>query len=100
MGAALWRSSRPEAALEAFRSALKLNPRDASAANNMGIITMSEGNYPEAEGFFKQALEIDPDSQAARKNLAVAVRQRKAAEKDRKDGDKENTWQEKPSSLF
>lgn len=91
MGAALWRSNQPEEALAAFRSALRLNPRDASAANNMGIIAMSSGDLSEAEGYFKQALTIDPDSQAARKNLAAA-RQRKER--------KENTCQEKPSSLF
>lgn len=97
MGAALWRSGNADAALDAFRNALRLNPRDASAANNTGIILMSGGNHAGAEGFFKQALEIDPDSKAARKNLAAAIRQRKAAHSDHKET---ASCKEKPPSLF
>ncbi|MDR1744904.1 MAG: tetratricopeptide repeat protein, partial [Planctomycetota bacterium] len=64
----------------------------------------ADGDYVEAEGFFKQALEIDPDSHAARKNLAAAVRQRKLAEKAKKSDRLPNketpSCREKPSSLF
>ena len=82
MGAVLWGSSDPDGALDAFRSALRLNPRDASAANNMGIIRLAAGDPAGAEGFFRQALEIDPGSHAARRNLGVAQRQRRRADKD------------------
>jgi tetratricopeptide (TPR) repeat protein len=61
-------------------NSLKLNDKDAALYNNRGMIRLKQyktPNYPQAVGFFKKALEIDPNNISAHLNLgAIALRYR------------------------
>src|SRR5215212_7613087 len=73
-GAPLPRSSpRSERDLEILRSlARRINPRDAGAHNNLGVVFYNKGLYEEAIEHFEKALELDPRMQVADRNLQIA----------------------------
>ncbi len=64
---------RLEPALEAARSALKLDPRFAAAHNAAGAALLRLGKPEDAQREFTAALEIDPRYAAAMSNLGVAA---------------------------
>jgi Flp pilus assembly protein TadD len=64
--------ARYEAAIDAFRKAIAVNPRSVEAHNNLGIALGSLGRLDEAIAAFEQALRIQPDFTDAVKNLATA----------------------------
>lgn len=70
LGVMLSLAGRSEEALEAFRSLLRLNPRDSRALNNMGCLWFSFGNIENAERALKAAIECDSTNWEAKKNLA------------------------------
>ena len=62
--------------------------------NNLGTILVDEGNWPEAERQFSEALRLDPTYARARINLATGLaRQDKAADAARQLRDMEPVWE-------
>ena len=62
--------SRWEEAAAINRRLLELNPRDLSALNRLGKSLSELGEYDEARSSYASALELDPENNIARKNLA------------------------------
>lgn len=58
-------------AAEAYRQALRHNPRLIEAANNLGHILTRQRRYDEAKSVYKQALRHAPDSPALYRNLGI-----------------------------
>jgi HEAT repeat protein len=58
----------PEAA-ERFRRGLELNPFAVPALNDLGIALSNQNKLAEGRRLFQQALEINPQFEAARRNL-------------------------------
>lgn len=61
----------PEAA-EEFTQALRYDPANADAHNNLGAAMMQLGNYDKAAGQFSDVLRMNPADASARKNLDLA----------------------------
>jgi Tfp pilus assembly protein PilF len=62
LGVVLERQGLPESAVEAYRSALALDPDSDSAHYNLGASLARAGEYAEAESHLQAALEIRPNS--------------------------------------
>jgi Flp pilus assembly protein TadD len=62
-----------ECARAAFINAQKLDPRDASVYVNLGYLSLDTGDPAAAVAYFREALVIDPTSDAARKGIADAM---------------------------
>ena len=52
--------------------AKRINPHDAGAHNNLGVVFYNKGLYEEAITHFEKALELDPRMQVAERNLQIA----------------------------
>jgi tetratricopeptide (TPR) repeat protein len=63
-------SERDRAVLRGF--ARRIDPADAGAHNNLGVLYFTKGLYEEAVDAFTQALELDPKMQVAQRNLEIA----------------------------
>jgi len=63
-------SERDREVLRGF--ARRIDPSDAGAHNNLGVLYFNKGLYQEAVSCFTQALELDPKMQVAQRNLEVA----------------------------
>jgi len=59
-------------AARAFQAALRLNPGDANARNNLGVIFGQQGRLEDAIREFEGALKIDPGHVNAQNNLEKA----------------------------
>ncbi len=58
---------------EALRSfARRIDPSDAGAHNNLGVLYYNKGLFEDAAAAFTRALELDPKMQVAQRNLEVA----------------------------
>ena len=75
-GVSLYRQKRGNLAIEKFEQALRLDPTNAEAHFNMGIIEESMGNYVEALASYKQAAVQEADNKEYKE--AVAAVERKA----------------------
>jgi cellulose synthase operon protein C len=65
-------SPRSRRDLELLRAlARRINPQDASAHNNLGVVYYNKGLYAEAVRHFELALELDPRMQVAERNLQI-----------------------------
>lgn len=75
-GAALYRLDRHEPAAEAFGEVAEKGPRELKAAAhyNRGNALFSAQDYKAAVDAYRRALVLDPSDEAARRNLAVALR--------------------------
>jgi tetratricopeptide (TPR) repeat protein len=62
--------SEPEAAEQAFRTALERDPRDLVALCSLGALAERRNRSGEAQGLFLKALSLDPRCVAARIGLA------------------------------
>jgi Flp pilus assembly protein TadD len=58
-------------ALEHFRAAAAIEPMNPDAHNNLGAALAREGRFAEAEQSFRRAIELAPDHEGARRNLAA-----------------------------
>jgi cellulose synthase operon protein C len=59
--------------VEILRSLSKrINPHDAGAHNNLGVVYYNKGLYAEAITHFEKALELDPRMQVAERNVQIA----------------------------
>ena len=63
-------SERDLAVLRSF--ARRIDPSDAGAHNNLGVLYYQKGLVPEAIEQFTRALELDPRMQVAQRNLEIA----------------------------
>ena len=64
---------RIDEAIEAFRGALAVNPRDADARTNLGLALSKAGDEEGAEEQYRLALEIDPKHADAMVNLGNSL---------------------------
>jgi tetratricopeptide (TPR) repeat protein len=62
--------SRDRDVLRSF--ARRIDPSDAGAHNNLGVLYYNKGLYEEAVGAFMRALELDSRMQVAQRNLEIA----------------------------
>jgi tetratricopeptide (TPR) repeat protein len=59
--------------VEVLRSfAKRIDPSDAGAHNNLGVLYFNKGLHSEAVSAFTRALELDPKMQVAQRNLEIA----------------------------
>ena len=70
-GYALKQLGQVDAALEAYRKGLALDPRDAALANNMASALMVKARWREARDWVRAALALQPDFTDARLNLGL-----------------------------
>jgi tetratricopeptide (TPR) repeat protein len=70
VGAPTLTSERDREVLRSF--ARRIDPSDAGAHNNLGVLYYRKGLYEEAVEAFTRALELDPKMQVAQRNLEVA----------------------------
>jgi tetratricopeptide (TPR) repeat protein len=63
-------SDRDRETLKSF--ARRIDPSDAGAHNNLGVLYYNKGLYEEAVSAFTKALELDAKMQVAQRNLEVA----------------------------
>ena len=59
-------------AFRQYREALRLNPNEPAAYNNIGTLLFRQGKWEEAARFFRRALELNPAYSEARENLGKA----------------------------
>lgn len=71
--------SKWEEAADANQRLLSAVPRDLSALNRLGKALSELGRYAEAKDAYKEALEIDPTNNIARKNLERLAQLREEA---------------------
>jgi len=57
----------------AYEEAVRLDPRSADAWNALGLARLSAGETEGAQEAFRQALALDPDHYAAKRNLTWAT---------------------------
>jgi len=74
------RGSRHSEAIDYFKRALEINPRNISAHNDLGVLLMDLKKYEEAMSHFEKALEIDSSALYPRVN-AERCRKRMLADK-------------------
>ena len=65
-------SDRDLAVLRTF--VRRIDPSDAGAHNNLGVLYFRKGLFPEAVGCFAHALELDAKMAVAQRNLEIAYR--------------------------
>lgn len=63
---------RPEEAIEIIRPTIVENPENPQLWNTMGTIVANQGDYPNAEIFFQEALRLDGAFHKGRYNLGNA----------------------------
>ena len=79
MAAQFIRQNELDAAQRQLEKALAANSRFAPAYDMMGVLLQQEGselNLAKADGFFKRAIELDPEFTQARNNYGVYLSQR------------------------
>jgi len=66
--------SRVPEATACYRELVTFEPADPDLRNNLGILLARAGDFPGAISQFETALKINPDHEAARRNLEIARR--------------------------
>ena len=67
-----YRLAEWDRSLECFERALREQPGNATALNDIGAVWMEKGHPERAVGYFERALDAEPDHWLARNNLAWA----------------------------
>jgi tetratricopeptide (TPR) repeat protein len=62
-----------DAAIAAWKEALEIDPGDAKANNNLGVLLLRNGKPDEGIAHFRKALEVDPVYGEALNNLGIAL---------------------------
>ena len=70
MTTAVLTSERDRDVLRSF--ARRIDPTDAGAHNNLGVLYYNKGLYEEAVTALMKALELDPKMEVAQRNLEIA----------------------------
>ncbi|HOC52569.1 MAG TPA: tetratricopeptide repeat protein [Caldisericia bacterium] len=52
-----------------YKKAIELNPKDAEAHNNLGVLYYNQNKFKEAEYEYKKAIELNPNHAGAHNNL-------------------------------
>jgi len=73
LGFVLERQGLAEEATRAYRKAIELDPKSATAQYNLGASLARSGNFAEAERHLRAATEADPTNAAARQALAQVL---------------------------
>src|SRR5262249_19138064 len=76
LGFALERKGDLDKVIAAYQEAIRLEPKNASAHNNLGFALQGKGDLDGAIAEYKEALRIDPQNSHARANLPRAQRLR------------------------
>jgi tetratricopeptide (TPR) repeat protein len=74
LGNLLGAQRRFDEAVEAYRTAIRLDPNYAGAHYNMGIALWEKGEFDKAIDAYRQALRIKPDFDSAYNNLGNALK--------------------------
>jgi superkiller protein 3 len=69
------RNKLPEAASE-FASAVRLNPLNAKAQGNLGLVLVDQGAIDMAEPYLREALRLNPQDSIARETLDEIMKRR------------------------
>lgn len=62
---------KPEAAEAAFRQTIANDPARLAAYNHLGTMLRQQGRFIEAEAFYRDALEVQPEHAATHLNLGI-----------------------------
>ncbi len=73
LGVVLERQGLPDEAVEAYRSAVKLDPKSASAQYNLATSLARSGKFAEAESHLRNAIKADPTNPAIHQALAQVL---------------------------
>jgi len=73
LGLAQERSADSKGASESFEGASRLDPKDAASLTGLGRIYVKENRPADAEGKFRAALEVEPQSPEALQGLAFCL---------------------------
>jgi Flp pilus assembly protein TadD len=73
LGVVLERQGLPDEAVEAYRNAVKLDPKSASAQYNLGSSLARSGRFAEAESHLRKAIKADPTNPAPHQALAQVL---------------------------
>ena len=73
LGVVLERQGLPDEAVEAYRNAVKLDPKSASAQYNLGSSLARSGKFAEAESHLRNAIKADPSNPAPHQALAQVL---------------------------
>jgi tetratricopeptide (TPR) repeat protein len=69
LGFVLERQGLSDEAIRAYRKAIELDPKSATAQYNLGSSLARSGEFAEAERHLRVAIEVDPTNEAARQKL-------------------------------
>jgi len=67
--------SQPDAAILEWKKALALNPEDAKANINLGVLLAAKGEVGQAAAQYRKAIEAEPDYPVGYTNLGVLMAQ-------------------------
>ena len=73
LGAANKGLGRVQAAVDAFKKVIELNPTYADGFNNLGMTLHEQGKIQEALVYFNKALSLEPNNSAACNNMGKAL---------------------------
>ncbi|MBI5574642.1 MAG: tetratricopeptide repeat protein [Elusimicrobia bacterium] len=73
MGKFYFISGKYDEAIEEFEKVIKINPKNADAYFNMGIVKEAKNDSSGAKKMYEKTLEIIPDHKTARKHLEKLV---------------------------
>jgi len=67
------KSNLPDAAIQEFRAILALDPKNADARANLGVIAFVQGDYAKASDELRQALKLQPSLWKAQAMLGMSA---------------------------
>jgi len=73
-GLAAIKAGKPAAAVDAFKEAIKLDPKDPLLRFGAGIAEFQQRHDPEAKRYLEEALDLDPKFAHARAQLAQVIK--------------------------
>ena len=96
LGVVLERQGLPEEAAEAYRKAIKLDPKSASAHLHLGSSLARSGKFADAESQLRSAIKADPKNAAAHLKLAEVLERRGHTERRAGRSKRRRLWVVRP----
>ena len=87
LGVVLERQGLPDEAVEAYRNAVKLDPKSASAQYNLGSSLARSGKFAEAESHLRNAIKADPTNATPHQALAQVLEKLGRTEEARRESE-------------